>query len=384
MRSHPPNAVTIKQVHLTANILRVKATQVWVGSLLFGTWLLCSPPAFSQQPHPEENAVIFVIHSWHDILWDRLWEKALHDHLSEDYRLVHFDLDAMRSSPQQLARNVETALSHYRALDPALVILGDDAALQSMALKLGDTRPVVYLGINHNPRDLIGHNIPLNITGVVERPLYERALRQIVQLLPEGADKVLFLSDADQEAAIVTNIKDIFKGNTHTRVGDVRVELVVTSQWEAWQAAVLSAQQSDYDAIVFDSRYLIHDARGQYVEPEPGVVRWMAKHSRLPLFNFYEDAIGPGLSSGGWVISGYGIGKEAARLVKDILENGKAPAQIFPVYYSKGEYIFSREQLRKWQIRLPPLIMQHATFAEDLHKLYEFDCDQYPHTICFD
>ena len=327
---------------------------------------------------------ILVIHSWHDILWDRLWEKALHNKLADKYQLIRFDLDAMRSSPGQLAKNADKAWEQYQSLDPKLVILGDDEALRVMGARFANRVPVVYLGINNNPRKLVGDILPNNLTGVIERPLYERALRHIIKLLPHNTDKVLFLNDAKLAASSVTDIGNIFSGNTSTKVGNVTFELVVTNVWEEWQQTVRNAKSSGYDAILFDSRYLIFDKKGTYVEPEPGVVRWMAEHSELPLFNFYEDSIGPGLSAGGWVISGYGIGSYAADLAIEILEKGKKPADIYPVYYDKGEYIFSRKQLDKWQIKLPKEIRENAIFSEDLHKLYEFDCKDYPQSICFD
>jgi len=342
---------------------------------------LCSLNAVSQVN--ENKPTILVIHSWHDILWDRLWHKALHDQLASKYNLVRYDLDAMRATPEVLQAHINHAWGLYQSLKPSLVVLGDDAALAAMGLRFANTLPVVYLGINNNPRKLIGGIMPANITGVIERPLYERALRHIINLLPEGADRVLFLNDAEQVGASVTNISNIFKGNTTTKVGNVTIELTVTSDWDKWKKAVIGAKPAGYDAILFDSRYLLFDENGVYVEPEPGVIRWMAKNSPLPMFNFYEDSIGPRLSAGGWVISGYGIGVAAAKLVKSILEDGVRPKDIYPVTYSKGEYIFSRVQLKRWGITLPEDIKNKASFAEDLHQLYTFDCKNYPDSICF-
>ncbi|WED24599.1 hypothetical protein L3Q72_17135 [Vibrio sp. JC009] len=362
----PLISATVQCLRTTAAILMI----VWSGITLAN-----SAPA---------KPTILVIHSWHDILWDRLWEKALHDKLGAKYHLVRYDLDAMRSTPEQLANNADTAWEMYQSLNPTLVILGDDEALRMMGLRFAYKLPVVYLGINNNPRHLVADIIPRNITGVIERPLYERAIRHIVQLLPSGADKVLFLNDAPQTESSVTKISNIFNGNTSTKVGKITFELKVTNNWETWQQYVLTAKSSGYDAILFDSRYLIHNKQGAYVEPESGVVRWMSRNSDLPTFNFYEDSIGPGLSAGGWVLSGYGIGLYAADIVLDILENGKKPEEIYPVYFDKGEFIFSRTQLDKWDITLPEEIKSKATFAEDLHQLYHFECKQPSASVCFD
>ena len=330
------------------------------------------------------HGTILVIHSWHDILWDRLWEKGLHDKLSNNYQLVRYDLDAMRSSADQLKKQADKAWDIFQELKPRLVILGDDAALKVMGLRFADTVPVVYLGINNNPRELIGNIIPRNITGVLERPLYERALFQIVDLLPAGTDRVLLLNDSELNGSFVTNLGHIFGGKTIVTIGDVSIELKVATSWEGWQQATLKAKSDGYGAILFDSRYLLFDSKGTYVEPESGVVRWMAENSELPLFNFYEDSIGPGLSCGGWVLSGYGIGSVAADIVLEILEQNKLPEQIYPTYYKRGEYIFSRTQLKKWGVILPKSIKEQAKFVEDTHQFYQFDCKNFPDSICFD
>ncbi|MDG3085641.1 ABC transporter substrate binding protein [Vibrio hannami] len=332
----------------------------------------------------EDKRSILVIHSWHDILWDRLWEKGLDDKLGETYQLIHFDLDAMRSTPEALQQNADIAWSLYKNLKPSLVILGDDEALRVMGNRFAEKLPVVYLGINNNPRKLVTDILPRNFTGVIERPLYERALRHIVEILPPGTEKVLFLNDVELAESSVTDIGNIFQSKTSTQVGEITFELEVTNNWDAWKKAVTEAESKGYGAILFDSRYLIFDSEGRYVEPEPGVVRWMADNSRLPTFNFYEDAIGPRLSVGGWVLSGYGMGSYAADIVLKILEEGKQPKDIYPVYYSNGEYIFSRTQLRHWGLTLPDEIAKYAKYAEDLYQLYYYDCSEYPNSVCFD
>ncbi|WP_159084449.1 ABC transporter substrate-binding protein [Dongshaea marina] len=326
-----------------------------------------------------------MIHSWHDILWDRLWEKGLEDQLGDRYKLIRFDLDAMRSSPEQLKQHAEQAWELYKSSKPKLVILGDDAALKEMGVRFAYQVPVVYLGINHNPRTLVNDNLPSNITGVMERPIYLRALHLLVRVLPPGTQKVLFLHEsAFSSDNIVTDLTKVFKDTNSVKIGDIRIDLKIAPTWETWQQAVLDSKSNGYQAIFFDSRYLLRDKTGRYVEPEPGVIRWMAKHSPVPIFNFYEDSIGPGLSTGGWVLSGINLGVAAAKMVKKILDEHIPPEKIKPIYYNEGEYIFSRTQLKRWGLTLPPDIAKEATYTEDLHQLYRFNCDNYKESLCFD
>ncbi|WP_108650111.1 ABC transporter substrate-binding protein [Dongshaea marina] len=347
--------------------------------------LLALSTLFTPALQAAEKPNILVIHSWHDILWDRLWEKGLEDQLGDKYNLIRIDLDAMRSSPEQLKQHADEAWKLYESKNPKLVILGDDVALKVMAMRFANTVPVVYLGINNNPRKLIGQNLPTNFTGVLERPIYIRAMKNIAKILPAGTQKILVLNDSPVKGtAVVTNLGKAFAGKESIKMGKATAVLKVATTWEAWQKAVLSAKKDGYDAILFDSRYILHDKDGKYVEPEPGVIRWMAKHSPVPFFNFYEDSIGPGLSTGGWVISGINHGKAAAVIVKKILDDHIPPEKIKNVYYNEGEYIFSRTQLKKWGLTLPPAIAKEATYTEDLHDLYKFDCKNFKDSVCFE
>ena len=141
-----------------------------------------------------EKPNILVIHSWHDILWDRLWEKGLQDQLGQKYNLIRIDLDAMRSTPKELKEHADEAWSLYENHQPKLIILGDDVALKEMGMRFANTVPVVYLGINHNPRDLLRNAMPSNITGVMERPIYIRALHHIAKIFPGSTKKILMLN----------------------------------------------------------------------------------------------------------------------------------------------------------------------------------------------
>ncbi|MEH6628177.1 MAG: hypothetical protein V7739_17170 [Motiliproteus sp.] len=335
-------------------------------------------------PHILAKEKILVIHSWHDILWDRLWEKGLNDKLKENYDLVRFDLDALRQTKTQLQKTVKHALSTYRSLHPKLVILGDDIALKELGTKLeAENASVIYLGINHNPRKYLDKTHGKNFTGVIERPLYERSIRQIMRLFPAETLKVLLLNDSGPDEENVTDLLRIFGTKSSIKVQGVTIDLKITHSWEQWQQEVLSSEKNGYSAILFDSRYQLRDVTGQYVEPEIGVVRWMSSNSPLPIFSFYEDSIGPGLGIGGWVISGYEIGTAAGELALDLLDKEDSDENTFPVFYDKAKYIFSRTELNRWQIDLPIDIRTKAIFVEDLHTLWIFDCAKYDNSLCY-
>jgi len=346
------------------------------GLALIGLLLLGSPALALPR--------VLVVHSWHDILWDRLWEQGLNSQLAARFELVRFDLDALRLAQPQLQQRVEQAWTQYQTLAPALVILGDDVALRELGPRLSDTQtPVVYLGINHNPRKYLSKTNGPHFTGIIERPLYERAIRQIAQLFPERSTRVLLLNDSQPGEEDVTDLMRIFGGNPSAKIQGLTIDLKVTRSWEQWQQWVLSSAEDGYDVLLFDSRYRLRNQAGTYVEPEAGVVRWMSQFSPLPLFSFYEDSVGPQLAVGGWVISGFDMGVAAGQLALELLEGSSPEQQRFPIFFDQATYLFSQTQLDRWQIRLPDAIRAQAQFAEHLHPAYQFDCASYSASICY-
>jgi len=74
-------------------------------------------------------------------------------------------------------------------------------------------------------------------------------------------------------------------------------------------------------------------------------------------------SVGKDKAVGGMVLDGEEQGKNAGKIVLDIL-NGIPVNTIAPVVPTQGEFIFSRSELDKWKIRLPRHIKDHARMVE--------------------
>ena len=66
---------------------------------------------------------------------------------------------------------------------------------------------------------------------------------------------------------------------------------------------------------------------------------------------------------GGLVVSGAEQGRLAAALAKRILQ-GESPSSLWPVTAERGSLLFSRSQLRKHHLVLPPDLAREASFVE--------------------
>ena len=145
-------------------------------------------------------AEILVISSYHQSnQWDQSYSAGLEQHLKQAHHLGYLYLDTKRQPGQTRDELLAKGMAAYRTHQPALVILGDDNAINALARPIAARgTPVVFLGMNENPRPkgLVGH--PL-ITGVLERPLLKRSISEMSQLMG-GLERALVLFDEIEKA----------------------------------------------------------------------------------------------------------------------------------------------------------------------------------------
>ncbi|MDX7741471.1 ABC transporter substrate binding protein [Aeromonas dhakensis] len=294
-------------------------------------------------------AEILVISSYHpEYLWDQSYNASLVANLKGEHHISHFYMDTKRRPAEEFDQIAERALAYYHQVKPDLVVLGDDNAINYLATSIASLgTPVVFLGMNENPRHkgLVGHP---KITGVLERPLLKRNISEMSQLMG-GIKKALVLFDSSNVA--LTAIEDEFKTQTELRVGQTRVNSQLLGDYDLWQEAVLNARQNGYQAIFIGLYHTLIDEQGRHVD-ERQVLEWTSAHSPVPLFCFWEFTVGKGKAIGGLVLDGHDQGAKAAELVNAILE-GAQPKTLAPRSALRGEYVFSKSELARWQLTLP-------------------------------
>ncbi len=318
--------------------------------------LLCCFCSFCSRYAYAQEQTILVIESYHkEYAWDASYREGIQDVLRGHYNLKYFEMDTKRLPASQYQARADKAWETYQNLQPVLVMLGDDNALKLLGPQFAETQtPVIYLGINGNPR-LYFEKTPCNITGVLERPLFGHSIRIIRKLLP--IKNVLILFDSGTTSATIVN--EAFEGNRDIRVYGVNVQMRLIGQWEEWQQAVKQAGKN-YDALIVGLYHTLVDEDGKHI-PDTKVVRWTAEHTPIPPFCFWDFGVGKDKTIGGLVLYGKEQGELAAELALEVLEGGKSPKGIFPMTTRKGRLLFSKSQLETYGIRLP------ASIAEDAH-----------------
>lgn len=299
---------------------------------------------------------ILVIESYHSgYAWDASYLDGLHETLAGKYKLVNFEMDTKRQPKSLYQKQADLAWQKYEEIRPDLVILGDDNALKYLGPKFNETQtPVVFLGINKNPREYV--EMGKNITGVLERPIFTLAIGSITEIIKPKPDKILVLFDNGTTSQ--ASVAEAFKEKASTNLSGVKVDLRLISNFQLWQQTVLQAKDSGYDAIVVGLYHTIVGNDGKNI-PAEEVMTWTSANTPVPPFGFWDFSVGKDQTIGGFVLYGKEQGITAAKMATQILQ-GTAPQDIRPVVGKKGQFVFSKSALEKYQLTLPESIANKA------------------------
>lgn len=319
-------------------------------------FMMFSLPAFAG------DNTVFVIESYHaEYPWDASYKQGLTETLGSKYNLVFFEMDTKRLPASEYERMAGLAWEKYKKISPALVILGDDNAVKYLAPKFAETdTPVVYLGLNRNPRDYGAHTAN-NITGVLERPLLRRSIASLKTIITPSPKKILVLFDNGTTSQ--ASVAGSFKGRTTLPIHEIMVQLKMIGQLDEWKNTVMNLKTDGFDAVVIGLYHTITDAQEKHVEAET-LLKWTIENTPVPPFGFWDFTVGADKTVGGFVLFGKTQGEAAGKIALKILEGKRPPSKIKPRIPEMGRFLFSRSQLKKWKLTLPADIASKAEYVE--------------------
>ncbi len=314
------------------------------------TLLLCLLSA------PVMAAKVLVIESYHaEFGWDAGYRKGLIESLTPAHELTFFEMDTKRVPSREYKERAELAHKAYLELKPDLVVVGDDNALSYMLPKLyQDPIPIVFLGINSNPRELLTqYQGKAGVTGVLERPFFIKTMAGIGEVLdsPNTKPKVMVLFDSGNTAKIaVRNIEsqiNLIKQNL-----SIETEVMVVSTERAWQEAVTNAPKTGISAIVVGLYQTLINSNGESVGSDD-IMNWTYKNSQVPMFGFWDYSIGKGRAAGGVILDGRSQGLQAGSIAHEILEK-RLDANNVPIQIGRqGMEVYIPEEFKRWRLTPP-------------------------------
>lgn len=301
-----------------------------------------------QTSHAKSSKVM-IINSYHaEYPWVASHNQALKAALVGDIEYHSYYLDSKRLPPEEIPLRIGEIKKALLAINPDVVVLADDFALNTFGRPIiGAGIPVVYMGINTNPRKYLG-NLSL-ATGVLERPLLKRSITYINEIMQHNFDKCLVLFDNGLTAKATLDY--VFNGKSRIHFSQATTDIRLVQTFEEWKTAVRNAPGKGYDIIILGLYHTLVDKEGKHV-PDEQVARWTSAHSKIPVFGFWDFSVGKGKAIGGLVLAGEPQGMMAATLIRRILD-GEPASTIQPLTAETGRFVFSWHELDRWSITLP-------------------------------
>lgn len=302
------------------------------------------------------RSTVLVVHSYHPVLaWTRQCTRGIDQVLGDVATVHHVYLDTKRIPESEFQAMADAAMTVFRRLRPDVVMLGDDNALRLLGPPIAATgTPVVYLGINNNPREYFD-TIPANVTGVIERvPLFPW-IRYLREIMPD-ASRVLVLLDASPTSQALVDVN--FGARKAITFDGGSIEYNFSAGWDDWRQRVLGA--AIYDMIVMPVFHALEDESGSHV-PVDEVVGWTSAHTPVPVFANQDYAVGDDGVAGAYVIQGETHARLAAAMAREIL-SGVNPASLPLQNDHNGAFYFNKKQLRRFGLTLPGFIKAQAIY----------------------
>ena len=321
--------------------------------VLLITILFFSPGVFAKLKY------VLHISSYHpQYYWTLECNSGLQNILKLKAEIKTVYLDTKRILPDEYEANVKEALQEMHSSPPDLVVLSDDNALRLIGPYLeASTIPVVFMGINANPRDYFkSGKLPINMTGILERAPFMGSLRILKSIIPD-AKKILILTENSQTAK--AQIRTLIGSRDQFVVQGILAEVKILESWTAWQNTVRKSYQ-DYDVLLPSAYFNIKTDSGRYIPPKK-VIEWISANSRIPVFVNNDLSVGENLAMGGFVLDGEAHGRMAGLQALSILE-GVSPSALSPIVDEAGILYFNQKQLNRFNIVLPETTRQYANF----------------------
>jgi ABC-type uncharacterized transport system substrate-binding protein len=153
-------------------------------------------------------------------------------------------------------------------------------------------------------------------------------------------------------------LREAFEGETSFRLGKVQVEIRQFELVTEWQNALQEAGSAGFDTVYIGLYHTLRTQSGKHV-PDEEVIAWANAHATVPVFAFWDFAVGKGKTIGGYVLSGREQGLAGGEIVSEILA-GTPPSAIAPRSAKVGSYQFSIYELNRFGVALPQKIREQS------------------------
>lgn len=247
-----------------------------------------------------------------------------------------FEMDTKNfSTEEQKRRKAEEARALIDTWEPDLLYTTDDDAQEYVARHYANTSlPIVFSAVNKDPA-AFGFDGAANVTGVLEVEHFIENINLLKEIVPDVRD-----------IAVIFDIDPMWDPvEERMRAALPQAEGITILSWDRIDSFAdykrrIAELQTEADAIALIGIFTFQDEKGRNVHYSD-VLEWTAANSKLPDFSFWKDRATFGTLSV-VSVSGYEQGREAGRLARQILVDGKSPGSLPIRTSSKGEPIINK------------------------------------------
>ena len=307
---------------------------------------------------PLEAEVVLMINSYHvGHGGSDLRVKGFKESFPSDHQLRELYMDTKREPPSKFDSIAERAWVTYLSLKPDVVVLNDDNALRLLGAKISAAgTPVVFMGINNNPRLYFSGPIPRNVIGILERHLLIPLVRHFTAFVPMKNKRVLILFDESKSSDAVIDVS--LHGKDSFKVGDITVDIQKHTFADEYINAAINASEH-YDFTVLDTFYTLKTGTGEPVTSDKVLIA-INRSSKIPMFSVTDYAVGENAAVGAMSMSMEKHGADAAELTKEILTPGKFKTRYLST--QSDIFVFNKPMLDRYKLILPPELLDQVIY----------------------
>jgi ABC-type uncharacterized transport system substrate-binding protein len=269
-----------------------------------------------------------------------------------------FQMDTKRHNSAEWKEEAgKKARELVAAFQPDLVYVNDDDAQEYVTRYfLNQTIPFVFSAVNAAPQKY-GFVGSRNITGVLEEEHFVQSARLLKGIVPT-VKKIAVIIDPDPMwEPVVARMK----AKLNQLPGFNFVTWKTIDTFAGYKQTMLAIQDV-VDAVALIGIFGFKDEAGKNVSYRE-VLRWTAKHSRLPDFSFWVDRVAYGTLCA-VTVSGFEQGLAAGKIAQGILVDGRRPDS-YPMAASvKGEPVISLARARRLGLKINTGLLLSSQIVE--------------------
>ncbi len=297
----------------------------------------------------EYDYKILIVSSYHQSFEaERGMIESLNSSLLAKSKIQTMYLDSKQLPIKQVQKKAERLLTEIKNIVPDLIYLCDDNAIKFLAESLLlQQKKVVILGVNENPRNYVNSELMPFLQGVLERPLYIRAVLALKQFYP-NATKVTILMDNTVTSNIIK--KQIFSGEK-TQRGQITIDYKQVASFKELKTFIQQVNDQPDHQLFLTTLFNLTDHKSAEYKSYSSKLTWLNEHYRKPLFSFWKTKVREHL-----VLAAYGPseeeqGRAAAEMGNHILQGREIKHRF--ITPQNGRYYISQKQLDKFDLEIP-------------------------------